>query len=248
MEKFNNKIIVITGAAGGIGTELTNHFLDAGAGVVAVDISEENLQKLENNSSRQRNLFTVKADISSESSVANLYKQIAQQWKTIDVIINNAGWFPFTDFEDIDYSEWQNVLSINLDGPFLMIKALLPLLKKSKAGRIINLGSGSFFSPPPNQAHYVAAKAGVIGLTRASAMSLGEYDITANAVTPGLTSTPSLEEKVPEDMIDRIAANGALKRRQKAEDLVGTVSFLASEDASFITGQTINVDGGRSFI
>lgn len=248
MKEFNNKVVVITGAAGGIGKALTARFLEEGANVYAVDISKEKLEELNDAFDAHENLFTVVTDISKEESTHALSAKLNRKWSKADVLINNAGWFPFTDFEDIDYTEWRNVLSINLDGPFLMMKAFLPLLKKSNAGRIINLGSGSFFSPPPNQAHYVAAKAGVIGLTRASAMSLGEYDITVNAVTPGLTSTPSLEEKVPEDMIDRIAANGALKRRQKADDLVGTIVFLASDDASFITGQTINVDGGRSFI
>src|SRR5699024_9991384 len=96
--------------------------------------------------------------------------------------------------------------------------------------------------PPQNQAQYVAAKAGVIGFTRALAMSVDKYDITVNAITPGLTSTPLLKEEVPEEMIDQIAANGALKRRQKADDLVGTIASLASGDGSFVTGQTINVD------
>lgn len=244
MSKFHDKVVVITGAAGGIGRELTARFLEEGAKVCAVDISEEKLDAFD----AHKNLFTAVTDISKEKSILALSDNLNQKWSRADILINNAGWFPFTDFEDIDYAEWRNVVSINLDGTFLMIKALLPLLKKSNAGRIINLASGSFFNPPPNQAHYVAAKAGVIGLTRASAMSLGEYDITVNAVTPGLTSTPSLKEKVPAEMIDQIAEHGALKRRQKAGDLVGTISFLASEDASFVTGQTINVDGGRSFI
>jgi NAD(P)-dependent dehydrogenase (short-subunit alcohol dehydrogenase family) len=99
-------------------------------------------------------------------------------------LINNAGWFPFTGFEDITYAEWRKVMAINLDGSFLMVKALLPLLKLSNQGRIINLSSGSYLNPPPNQAHYVSAKAGVIGFTRALAVSLGKNNITVNAITP----------------------------------------------------------------
>ena len=246
--KFQNKIVVITGAAGGIGRVLTSRFLDEGARVVAVDVTKEIVDKLLEDYHSPELLFGVAADISSEESTNNLYKQILKKWGGADILINNARWFPFTDFEEITYSQWRKVIEINLDGTFLMTKSLLPLLKNSDQGRIINVSSGSYFNPPSNQAHYVAAKAGVIGYTRAAAMSLGQFNITVNAVTPGLTATPSLVKAVPKEMIDNLAGQGAIKRRQTAGDLVGAIAFLASEDAAFITGQTINVDGGRSFI
>jgi len=246
--KFTNRIVVITGAAGGIGRALTSRFLNEGAKIVAVDITQEAADKLAHDFASPDNIFTVVGDISSEESSNNLFKEVQQKWGGADVLVNNAGWFPFTDFEDITYAEWRKVMAINLDGSFFMVKALLPLLKLSNQGRIINLSSGSYFNPPPNQAHYVAAKAGVIGFTRALAVSLGKYNITVNAITPGLTATPSLIKLVSAEMIDKLAEHGAIKRRQTAEDLVGAVAFLASDDAAFITGQTINVDGGRSFL
>ena len=246
--KFANKIVVLTGAAGGIGRALTTRFLHEGAKVVAVDITQEAADKLSVDFGLPDTLFTAVADISSDESTSNLSEEVRQKWGRVDVLINNAGWFPFTDFEDITYAEWRKVMAINLDGGFLVAKALLPLIKLSDQGRIINLSSGSYFNPPPNQAHYVAAKAGVIGFTRALAVSLGKYNITVNAITPGLTATPSLAKLVPAEMIDQFAEHGAIKRRQTAEDLVGAVAFLASEDEAFITGQTINVDGGRSII
>jgi NAD(P)-dependent dehydrogenase (short-subunit alcohol dehydrogenase family) len=245
---FKNKIVIITGAAGGIGRALTTRFLNEGANVCAVDISTEVLDKLSADFKNIPELFTVVADISSEESTKSLHDKVKEKWGAADVVINNAGWFPFTDFEDISFEEWQKVIGINLNGNFLMTKALLPLLKESKAGRIVNISSGSFLNPPPNQTHYVSAKAGVIGFTRALAVSLGKYNITVNAITPGLTATPSLVKSVPAEMIDKLAANGAIKRRQTAEDLVGAIVFLASDDAAFVTGQTINVDGGWSFI
>ncbi|MBC7866795.1 MAG: SDR family oxidoreductase [Gloeobacteraceae cyanobacterium ES-bin-316] len=245
---FKNKIVIITGAAGGIGRALTTRFLKEGAKVCAVDMSTEVLDKLVADFKESQDLFTVVADISSEESTKQLQDKVKEKWGAADVVINNAGWFPFTEFEDISFEEWQKVISINLTGNFLMTKALLPLLKQSAAGRIINISSGSIFNPPPNQTHYVSAKAGVIGFTRALAVSLGKFNITVNAITPGLTATPSLVKSVPAEMIDKLAASGAIKRRQTAEDLVGAIIFLASDDAAFVTGQTINVDGGRSFI
>lgn len=246
--KTTEKIVIITGAAGGIGRALTQRFLNDGSRVCAVDISTEVLKKLSDDLGNPGNLFCVVGDISSEENCQNLYAEVKQKWGALDVVINNAGWFPILDFEDITYADWRKVMGINLDGNFLMTKALLPLLKNSNAGRIINVSSGSFYNPPPNQTHYVAAKAGVIGFTRAAAVSLGKYNITVNAITPGLTATANVVAQFPSEMIDRLAQQGALKRRQTAEDLVGTIVFLASDDAGFITGQTINVDGGRSFI
>lgn len=246
--KFINKTAIITGAAGGIGTAITQRFLDEGAKVVAVDLSTEALEKLSSKMGDPENLLLVRTDISSEESTQQLYKQVKDKWNSVDIIINNAGWFPFLEFEKMTYEDWKKVMSINLDGGFLVIKSLWPLLKKSTAGRIINTASGSFFDPPVGQSHYVAAKAGIIGLTRALAVEFGDYNITVNAIAPGLTSTPIVLQSFPGELIDKLAEHGAIKRRQMPEDLVGITAFLASDDASFITGQTFSVDGGRSFI
>ena len=128
-----------------------------------------------------------------------------------------------------------------------MVKAMLPLLKNSGAGRIINMASGSWYAGPAEQAHYVAAKAGVLGFTRSIANALGQYNITVNAVTPGFTATPGLLALVPMEVLEKEAQRSAIKRVEEPEDLVGPVLFLASEDAAFMTGQTINVDGGHYF-
>ena len=171
-----------------------------------------------------------------------------ERWGAADVLVNNAGWFPFRDFEDITAAEWERVVSINLTGPFLVVQAFLPLLKASKAGRVVNISSGSVLSPPPTQADYVAAKAGVVGFTRAAAVALGAHGITVNAILPGVVSTPAAVAAFPPGLIDRIAAAGAIKRAEVAEDVVGPVVFFASDDAAFVSGQSLSVDGGRHFL
>lgn len=246
--KFINKTAIITGAAGGIGTAITKRFLDEGAKVVAVDLSAEALENLASKMGYPENLLLVETDISSEESTQQLYKQVKNKWNSADIIINNAGWFPFLEFEKMTYEDWKKVMSINLDGSFLVIKSLWPLLQQSSSGRIVNIASGSFFDPPVGQSHYVAAKAGIIGLTRALAVEFGDYNITVNAVAPGLTTTPIVLQSFPGELIDKLAEHGAIKRRQMPDDLVGVIAFLASDDSCFITGQTFNVDGGRSFI
>ena len=246
--KLENRIAIITGAAGGMGTVFTKRFLDEGAKVCAADTTQEGLDKLKAELGSPAGLITVVADISKEEDADKIYQKVNLEWQGADILVNNAGWFPFTDFEKVTYEEWKKVITINLDGPFLVTKALLPLIKNSKNGRIINIGSGSIFNGPPNQIHYVSAKAGISGFTRSLANALGQYNITVNMVTPGLTVTPNLLKVVPAEMIKKIEESGALKRQQQASDLVGGVLFLATDDAAFITGQTLNIDGGRTFI
>lgn len=244
---FENKNIVITGGASGIGKKAVERFLDEGANVCVLDINDEALDSLEKEVNSDQ-LSTIQTDISNEESCHEMAERLKGDWGVVDALINNAGWFPVKEFEEISYDEWKKVMAINLDGPFLMVKALLPLIKQSENGKIVNMASGSYFNPPTNQTHYVSAKAGVLGFTRALSRSLGKYKIGVNAIAPGLTVTKAVEETFEKAMLEQIAQGGSLKRDERPEDLVGAIVFLASEEAGFITGQTINVDGGRSFL
>jgi NAD(P)-dependent dehydrogenase (short-subunit alcohol dehydrogenase family) len=246
--RFANKFVIVTGAAGGIGSAVVRRFIAEGAKVCAVDNRKEALDRLTTDLGASDALLAIEADVSSEESSYSLAAKVEQTWGAVDILFNNAGKFPATPFEKISYAEWREVCAINLDGPFLVTRAMLPLLKQSQAGRIINTSSGSIFAGTPDQCHYVTAKAGVIGFTRSLANVLGEHNITVNAITPGLTDTPPILELFPASVLDQQAQARAIKRRETAEDLVGSVLFLASDDAAFITGQTINVDGGNNFI
>ncbi|MBP5977778.1 SDR family oxidoreductase [Brasilonema sp. CT11] len=227
--RFSNKFVIITGAAGGIGSAITRRFLSEGAKVCAVDNRTEALNQLvldldspfgfavayggrpSYSAVSPDALLAIKADVSSESSCKNLSAQVQQTWGAVDILVNNAGKFPVTPFEEISYAEWREVCAINLDGPFLVTLAILPLIKVSKTGRIINISSGSIFAGTPDQCHYVTAKAGVIGFTRSLANALGQHNITVNAITPGITDTPPIIALFPAAVLDKQAEARAIE-------------------------------------
>ena len=242
--RFNDAGVVITGAGGGIGAALTRRFLSEGARVYAADRDANKLAALQTECASCDNLRIAHFDVSDEAACAAFAQSVRHAWGRVDVLVNNAGYFPVCAFEDMTLAQWRDVCAINLDSVFIMSQRFLPLMKEGGHGRIVNIGSGSVFKGPAGQTHYVAAKAGVIGFTRALANAVGQYGITANVVTPGLTATPGALDVFSASALEARAKLRPIQRVQTAEDLVGVVMFLASRDADFITGQTLNVDGG----
>ena len=245
---FANKVVVITGAAGGIGSALARRFLMDGATVCAVDNRVPELQALIAELGASPAMIGFEIDVTREQDCELLAARLSGESSVVDVLVNCAGDIPITRFEDITYAEWRDVCAIGLDATFLMTKAILPLLKESSAGRIINISSGGIFKGVADQCHYVAAKAGVIGFTRSLSQALGAYKITVNAVTPGVTVTPPIRKLFGVQKLNEAVKRRVLTRQENAEDLVGAVVFLASEEAAFLTGQTLNVDGGTNFL
>jgi 3-oxoacyl-[acyl-carrier protein] reductase len=237
------RVVVITGAAGGVGALIVQRFLANGDIVVATDISTEALGKLAGRFNSER-LFTATADIADQTSCHALGDFVSDKTGRVDVLINCAGFFPTQPFDEMTLDDWNKVVGINLTGVFLMIKAMLPLMRGRGWGRIINIGSGSMFQGVAVQAHYVAAKAGVMGLTRSLARAFGGDGITVNIVTPGLMATPRVRDTMPAEMLQAQVKMRAIQRDATPEDLIGAIFFLASPDASFMSGQTVNVDGG----
>ena len=246
-----DKVAVISGAANGIGQAFAQRLAQDGAHIVIADIAaaSETVNMVE---AAGRQALACRCDVSSEESVKTLAKEVADRFGRCDILVNCAGVFPNQPFEQITFSDWRQVLAINLDSAFLMSAAFVPGMKQRRWGRIVNMASSTLGSVVSGFVHYMASKAGIVGITRALASELGAFGITVNAISPGLTRSPGTLARTPragmtsmEDEYAHAASMQAIRRPEVPADLIGTVSFLTSDDAAFMTGQTLNVDGGR---
>lgn len=232
---------LITGAGSGMGRAIAIHLNDAGYYVIAADMNEESVKTL----SEDCGVRYIRMDVSSWEDV---YKGVSEIGGT-DILINCAGILYRSSFSEIDIDEWKKVIDVNLNGTFYAMKACVPYMIKRRWGRIVNFSSTAGKSVSTlGGAHYTTSKAGVLGLTRAAAKELAPYDITVNAICPGLIDTPMVRKNASYDEIKKYIESFPIKRMGKPEEVAALVKFIISDDASYITGATLDINGGDLMI
>lgn len=241
------RVAVVTGAGRGIGQSFCHRLAERGAIVVGVDIGslDETAAIVKAAGAK---FMPIAADISSQTETASLGAKVAAEFGRCDILINNAAIFDPVVWDDLDFDRWRSIHAVCLDGPFLMAKALVPLMTENSYGRIVNVVSTSFNMALPIYVAYRSAKMGLVGLTRALA-SLGDRGITANCVSPTLTRTPGAVEANSANLplFDIVRNMQSIKVDSVPDDIAHTVMFLTSKESYWVTGQGLSVDGGMQF-
>ena len=242
---LEGQIAIVTGAARGIGLAIARRLAREGAGVVVFDRDAEGAVRAAHElCSEGANATPQAVDVTVEEAVRGAVDGVVSVHGRVDVLVNNAGIYPHTPFEELTFPEWRRVLATNLDSVFLCSHAVFPTMKARGYGRIVNISSAAFHVGEAGLTHYVASKGGVIGFTRALALAGGCHGITVNAVTPGFIETDMTAAHVQGDAREALVKQIPLGRIGKPEDVAEAVRFLVSEAASYVTGQVVRVNGG----
>jgi 3-oxoacyl-[acyl-carrier protein] reductase len=247
---LTRRVVVITGGGKGIGKVYSQEFARAGAKVVAADIDAAAAEEVAKGIVAEgHQAIGIRTDVADAESAREMAAAAIASFGTIDVLINNASLMsvlPRRSWLEIPDDEWDRVMAVNLRGLFICCRATFPAMREQRRGKIVNISSSRVWEGNPNRLHYTTSKAGVIGFTRALAREVAEFGITVNAVTPGLTLSDTQVSSSSNNYLAATAAGRAIARPQVPEDLVGAVMFLSCAASDFMTGQTVNVDGGKS--
>ncbi len=251
--KLEGRTAIVTGAGSGIGKAFALRLAQDGANVVVADIHSHDEAAQEIAKATGARTLGLKVDVSIEADTARMAEETLRTFGSIDALVNNAAMFSVLQlrpFEQIPVDEWKRLMEVNILGVALACRAVVPQMRRQQRGRIINLASGAPIKGVPLFLHYIASKGAVIAMTRGLARELGKDGITVNAIAPGFTMSEGVIEHHQHVEVSREGSvrSRAIARDERPEDLVGTVSFLAGDDAAFMTGQTLVVDGGSAMV
>jgi 3-oxoacyl-[acyl-carrier protein] reductase len=244
MKRFDGKVAIVTGAARGIGFVIAEEFANAGATTAIIDISEEAVQEAVHRlQSNDYKVIGYKADVTDGTRIAEIYNEITSRYGKIDILINNAGITRDGLLMKMKEADWDLVLGVNLKGTFICTQKISRIMLKQKRGVIINIASVIGLMGNAGQANYAASKGGIIAFTKSSAKEFASRNIRVNAIAPGFIET-EMTKGLPEDIVAKYSEAIPLRRMGKPKNVADLCLFLASEEADYITGQTIQVDGG----
>jgi pyridoxal 4-dehydrogenase len=239
--KLENRVAIVTGAAQGIGKAIAEKLASEGATVMAADIQGDGAKE----TADAIGGTSVQVDISQEADAQRMVDETLSAHGKVDILVNAAAIVPFVSWEDVDFEYWRKIISVDLDGAYLVSRAVEKPMREAGYGRIVLIASNAFFAGTPNMGPYLAAKGGVVGLMRALATELGKHGITANAVAPGITRSPATLNSPHKDAFDFVQALQAIPRHANAEDIAPAAAFLASEESGWVTGQVLIADAGH---
>lgn len=240
--KLDGKTAIVTGAAQGIGKAIAQRLAEDGAHVVLADINESGAKQAA--AVIGHGAVGIACDVSDPASVEALMESAARDGAP-DILVNNAAIVPFIGWDDVDLGHWRKIIDVNLTSVFLTCRKATDMMRAAdRKGTIVNIASNTFFAGTPNMAAYVAAKGGVIGFTRALATEVGKFGINVNALSPGLTESDGVKASPHNEAFGFVEMLQAMPGKGQPKDIASVVSFLCSDDASWMTGQTVNVDAG----
>ncbi len=243
---FKNRLAIVTGGGQGIGKEICLKLVKSKAKVIIFDVNEESFNKtVEEIRAIEGEILALKVDVTKYKEVKKAVSYVIDKYKGIDILVNNAGIARDSLLLRMKKENWHKVLDVNLTGVFNCLKAVIRCMMKQRYGRIVNISSIIGLRGNIGQANYSAAKAGIIGLTKSAARELGRYGISVNAVAPGFIDT-AMTRELDKEIVDKITSQIPLLRIGKPEEVASLVTYLASEQAGYITGEVIRIDGGMA--